>query len=229
MRFANDLISPKIQPTTCFKKLLPTEKLFKLTASCFGNYLIGMGLVGDISKNSMCSNVDKHKLSLSSVSYLRYWILVTISTLLTETSKKRNIFFLDVSDEARCYLRYSQDFKFEPRSVLLEHLTKSNFTDPDPTFATSKEGLPGNACWVGLNKSVYPFIDWCPEILDLMQGDSGSGFYLRHRFGLKYRLLGLVIKVPVCIEKSANFPRVFVSPYYHKQWIKNVTGRSFDC
>ena len=63
VKFAFDLISPKIKPTTCFKKLLPTAKLFKLTASCFGNYLVGMGLVGDISKNSMCSNVDKCKWS----------------------------------------------------------------------------------------------------------------------------------------------------------------------
>ena len=61
VRFAYDLISPKIQPTTCFKKLLPTAKLFKPTASCFANYLVGMGLVGEISKNTLCSNVDKFK------------------------------------------------------------------------------------------------------------------------------------------------------------------------
>ena len=61
-----------------------------------------------------------------------------------------------MSNDARCYLRYSDDFKFEPRSVLLEHLAKANFTDPDPTFATSKEGKPGNACHVNLDQLLCP-------------------------------------------------------------------------
>ena len=61
-----------------------------------------------------------------------------------------------MSDDARCYLRHSKDFKYEPRSKLLEHLTKANFTDPDPTFGTIKEGVPGNACHVSLNQSLFP-------------------------------------------------------------------------
>ena len=51
MKFADYIAPSKIQPTTCFKKLLPTAKLFELRANCFRNYIVGMGRVGEISKN----------------------------------------------------------------------------------------------------------------------------------------------------------------------------------
>ena len=66
-----------------------------------------------------------------------------------------------------------------------------------------------------------------------VQGDSGSGLYLRYQLSQQlpeFRLLGLSVTSPVrCTESNIRFPRLFVSAYSHSDWIAGVTGTDFGC
>ena len=61
------------------------------------------------------------------------------------------------------------------------------------------------------------------------QGDSGAGFYHVHRDAFHLRLLGIFILGQRCDAANAGKPRVYVSPYYHREWIKEATGSDFSC